>query len=149
MNRRNFIKSGCTACLSFTAFSLLAPGCAATKYITGNLGKDGLTLTKDDFKIKQKGGTAYTTFIIVRNDSLQFPICVYRFSDDEYSALWMKCAHQGAELNASGDVLQCPAHGSEFNNRGQVTNGPANANLRTFPVVVNRNELFIDLRKVS
>jgi Rieske Fe-S protein len=149
MNRRNFIKSGCTACLSFTALSFLATGCAATKYITGNLGKDGLTLTKDDFKIKQKGGTAYTTFIIVRNDSLQFPICVYRFSDNEYSALWMKCAHQGAELNASGDVLQCPAHGSEFNNRGQVTNGPANANLRTFPVIVNGNELFIDLRKVS
>ena len=146
MNRRNFIKSGCTACLSFTAFSLLATGCAATKYITGNLGKDGLALTKDDFKIKQKGGTAYTTFIIVRNDSLQFPICVYRFSDNEYSALWMKCAHQGAELNASGDVLQCPAHGSEFKKNGDVQNGPAADPLRTFPVVVADNTLKINLR---
>ena len=149
MHRRNFIKSGCAACLSATALSFLATSCTATKYITGNLGKDGLSLSKDDFKVKQKGGTAYSSFIIVRNDSLQFPICVYRFSDNEYSALWMKCSHQGTELNASGDVLQCPAHGSEFNNKGQVTNGPANVNLRTFPVTANGNEIFIDLRKVS
>jgi len=59
----------------------------------------------------------------------------------------MKCTHQGAELQASGDVLQCPAHGSEFNNKGLVKTGPADTNLRTFPVVVNNNELFIDLRK--
>ena len=149
MNRRKFIKEGCTACLSFTVLSSLVSSCTATKYATGNLVKDGVTVSKDEFKVKQKGGTAYSSFIIVRNDSLQFPICVYRFSDTEYSALWMKCAHQGAELSASGDMLQCPAHGSEFNNRGQVTNGPANTNLRTFPVTVNGNEIFIDLRKQS
>ncbi len=61
----------------------------------------------------------------------------------------MIIAHQGAELQASGDVLQCPAHGSEFNNKGMVTNGPASANLRTFRVAVTNNEIFIDLRKQS
>jgi Rieske Fe-S protein len=61
----------------------------------------------------------------------------------------MKCAHQGAELQASGDYLQCPAHGSEFNNRGYVTSGPASTNLRTFPITVNEKEIFIDLRKQS
>ena len=102
-----------------------------------------------DFAIKQKGGTVYSSFIIVRNDALKFPICVYRFNDKEYSALWMKCTHQGAELQASGDVLQCPAHGSEFTNKGLVRNGPANESLRSFPVTVTNNELFIDLRKLS
>jgi Rieske Fe-S protein len=149
MNRRNFIKTSCAACLSVTALSTLISSCNTTKYISGNIVKDGLIVNKDDFKVKQKGGTSYSSFIIVRNDALQFPICVYRFSDQEYSALWMKCAHQGAELQASGDVLQCPAHGSEFNNRGKVTNGPANTNLQTFPVVVTDTELFIDLRKQS
>jgi len=149
MNRRDFIKNSCTACLSVTVLSSIVSSCTTTKYISGTLVKDGLTLSKDDFKIKQKGGTSYSSFIIVRNDALQFPICVYRFNDEKYSAIWMKCAHQGAELQASGDVLQCPAHGSEFNNRGQVTNGPASTNLRTFPVIVNNNELFIDLRKQS
>ncbi len=121
--------------------------CTPTRYISGKLGKDGLTVSKDEFKIQQKGGTAYSSFIIVRNESLQYPICIYRLSDQEYTALWMQCTHQGAELQASGDVLQCPAHGSEFNNKGQVTNGPASAHLRTFPVKVNANDLFIDLRK--
>lgn len=91
---------------------------------------------------------SYRSFIIIRNDTLQYPVCVYRFSEQEYSALWMRCSHQGTELQASGDYLQCPAHGSEFNNKGDVTNGPADTNLRTFPVFVNETELFIDLRKV-
>ena len=147
MQRREFIKNTCTACLSLTVLSTLVSSCVATKYISGVLGKDGLTISKDEFKVQQKGGTSYSSFIIVRNDALQFPICVYRLSENRYSALWMKCTHQGAELQASGDVLQCPAHGSEFNNKGQVTNGPAGANLKSFPVTVTNNELFIDLRK--
>ena len=149
MDRRKFLKNTCTACLSVTVLSTLASSCTPTKYISGQVVTDGITISKDQFKVAQKGGTAYSSFIIVRNDELQYPICVYRFSDNEYAALWMKCTHQGAELQASGDVLQCPAHGSEFNNKGIVTNGPAGNNLRTFPVTVNNNDLFIDLRKQS
>ncbi|HVF96164.1 MAG TPA: Rieske (2Fe-2S) protein [Flavisolibacter sp.] len=149
MHRRSFIKSSCSACLSLTVASTFLSSCVATKYISGAIGKDGLTINKDEFKVAQKGGTAYSSFIIVRNDALQYPICVYRFSDGEYAALWMKCTHQGAELQASGDVLHCPAHASEFNNRGRVTAGPAGTDLKTFPVAVNNNEVFIDLRKQS
>lgn len=92
---------------------------------------------------------SFASFIVVRNENLLFPICVYRFSDQDYSAIWLKCAHMGAEVNVVGDTLQCPAHGSEYSNRGVVTNGPATSNLRTFPVVIRNNELFIDLRKQS
>jgi Rieske Fe-S protein len=147
MNRRNFIKNSCVACLSFSAVGAMLSSCTTTKYTTGKLEKDGLTVSKDEFKVKQKGGTAYSSFIIIRNDALQFPICIFRISDQEYSALWMKCSHQGAELQAAGDVLQCPAHGSEFSNRGVASGGPANGNLRSFPVRVSANDLFIDLRK--
>jgi len=149
MHRRKFIKKSCTACFSLTAFSTFMSSCIATKYVTGRLEKDGLTISKDEFKIKQKGGTAYSSFIIVRNDALLFPVCIYRFNNNEYTALWMKCTHQGNELQASGDVLQCPAHGSEFSNKGFVVNGPASSNLRSFPVTVKNNELFIDMRKQS
>ena len=148
MDRRDFIKKTCAACLSVTVLSTLG-GCIGTQYVSGKMHKDGIIIDSADFAIKQKGGTPYSSFIIVRNDALKFPICVYRFNDKEYSALWMKCTHQGAELQASGDVLQCPAHGSEFTNKGQVRNGPANESLRSFPVTVTNNELFIDLRKLS
>ncbi|HEV8283598.1 MAG TPA: Rieske (2Fe-2S) protein [Chitinophagaceae bacterium] len=149
MNRREFLVKGCTACMATVGVSSLLNSCAPTQYISGTLGKDGLTISKDEFKLNQKSNTAYRSFVIIRNDALQYPICVYRFSDEQYSALWMKCTHQGTELNASGDFLQCPAHGSEFNNKGMVKTGPADKNLRIFPVTVLPNELFIDLRKQS
>jgi Rieske Fe-S protein len=146
MDRRKFIKTSCVSCLSASLLSsALFSACSPTQYITGTLEKDGLVISKDQFKVGNKG--SYNSFVVVRNENLLFPICIYRFSDEDYSAIWLKCAHQGAEVNVVGDMLQCPAHGSEYNNRGVVTNGPATSNLRTFPVVVRNNELFIDLRK--
>ncbi|MCU7550505.1 Rieske (2Fe-2S) protein [Chitinophagaceae bacterium LB-8] len=149
MNRRDFLLNSCAACLGAAASASIFSSCTSTRYISGTIVKDGLTLSKDEFKLDQKGNIAYRSFVIVRNETLQYPICIYRFSEQEYTALWMRCTHQGTELQASGDVLQCPAHGSEFNNRGKVTNGPADRDLRIFPVTVNNKELFIDLRKQS
>jgi Rieske Fe-S protein len=146
MNRKAFIVNGCGACLAMVGFPGLLSSCRSTKYITGALGTNGLTVSTNEFKLIQKGEIAYRSFIIIRNDALQYPVCLYRFNINEYSALWMRCTHQGTELLAAGDFLQCPAHGSEFNNKGIVTNGPASYNLRSFPVTVTDNELFIDLR---
>jgi Rieske Fe-S protein len=148
MDRRKFIKNSCTACLTATALSGIMSSCTSTRYISGTLGKDGLTVDANEFVTKQNNKTTYRSFIIIRNEKLQFPICVYRFSDKEYSALWMRCTHQGTELQASGDYLHCTAHGSEFNNKGTVKTGPADRNLRNFPVTVSINQLFIDLRVI-
>ncbi len=148
MDRKEFLNKGCTACLTAFAIGAGLSSCSvATQYLAGDLGKDGLTIRKKDFKIAQKGSTDYRSFVIIRNEALLFPVCIYRHSENDYTAIWMQCAHQGAELQASGDVLHCPAHGSEYNNKGVVTNGPAEENLRTFPVVISKDELFIDLRK--
>jgi nitrite reductase/ring-hydroxylating ferredoxin subunit len=70
---------------------------------------------------------------------------VYRFADDDYKALLMKCTHQGTELQVFGDRLQCPAHGSEFTNNGAVQNGPADRPLRTFTVSVENDSIKIRL----
>lgn len=146
MKRREFIVNSCTACLSVTGLAALA-SCKSTQFINGSLDQNGVLVNVEDFKIKRKDKTSYHSYVVVRNDELKFPICVYRFSDTEYTAIWMQCAHQGAELQASGTHLHCPAHGSEYDNKGHVTNGPAERDLKTFPVTVNNNQLFIDLRK--
>lgn len=148
MNRREFVRSSCLTCLSATGMAAMLSSCSSTRYISGALGKDGLTLDANEFISKQKGKTVYRPFVIIRNEALQYPICVYRFTENEYAALWMRCTHQGTELQASGDRLQCPAHGSEFDNKGAVKTGPADKALRTFPVTVSNNQLFIDLRAV-
>ena len=148
MDRREFIRNSCTACLSATVIATMLPSCTSTRYISGKLVKDGLFIDPNEFVTKQNGKTVYRSFIIVRNDALQYPVCIYRFNDNEYSALWMSCTHQGTELQASGDRLQCTAHGSEFDNKGAVKTGPADRSLRSFPVTVLNNELFIDLRAI-
>lgn len=147
MKRRDFISSSCRACLSATVLAGVLSSCRSTKYIAGTLNNDGLLVNIDDFKITQNGKTSYLPYLVVRNEDLKFPICVYRFSDTDYSALWMQCAHQGAEVQVSGTALQCPAHGSEYDNRGKVTSGPATRDLKTFPVSITNYQLFIDLRK--
>lgn len=147
MKRREFIVSGCNACLAATALGSLFSSCNPTLYIPGKLNQDGILVDTAEFNTTQNGKKTFRQYIIVRNDDLKFPICVYRFNESDYSALWMQCAHQGAEVQVAGSYLQCPAHGSEYDNRGRVTNGPATNDLRTFPVTVNNHQLFIDLRK--
>lgn len=137
------------SCLSATVLSSVLSSCGSTKFISGKLVKDGIIINKNDFEVKQRDRIHFNAYIIIRNESLNYPICVYRLNDNEYTALWMRCTHQGTELQVSGEVLQCSAHGSEFNNKGEVRNGPADTALRTFPLVVNDSEIFIDLRKQS
>lgn len=84
-------------------------------------------------------------YIIVHNQQLKFPICVYKYPDDSYEALWMECTHQGAELQVFGNKLECPAHGSEFNQTGEVLNGPADTNLKKFPTQISGRNLLIQL----
>jgi Rieske Fe-S protein len=148
MDRRKFIKESCAVCMSAAAITGLISSCSSTRYISGKLGKDGLTIDKNEFVSKQRNKKGYLPFIIVRNEALQYPVCIYRFSENNYSALWMRCTHQGTELQASGDRLQCPAHGSEFDNQGTVKTGPADKALRSFPVTVSDNQIFIDLRAI-
>lgn len=145
MNRKDFILKSCAACVGASSVAALLSSCAATKFTNGKLIKDGIVIDVKEFSLKE--ANKHRLYIVVRNDELLFPICVYRFSETDYSAVWMQCAHQRAELNVAGDYLQCPAHGSEYDNRGRVTSGPADRDLRTFPVTINNNQLFIDLRK--
>ena len=113
----------------------LLAGCQSTHYTQGVMEKDGISVLRSEF-----------TYIIVRNEQMKFPICLYRHADNQYTALLMKCTHQGSELNVSGDHLHCPSHGSEFNSKGKVTQGPAEENLRSVAVTSDSEKIFIDLR---
>jgi len=129
--------------------SVLLPalsGCQSTFYTSGVVEDNGISVLKSDFIYLKKDQPSQRDYIIVKNASLQFPIYLYKISDEDYSAILMKCSHQGNELQAAGDHLHCPAHGSEFNNRGVVSHGPAEENLRTFKVTPTGDKLFIDLR---
>jgi nitrite reductase/ring-hydroxylating ferredoxin subunit len=119
--------------------------CASVKYVTGEFNDTGIAIGLKEFDARK----GHRSYVIVRHDDLQYPICVYRINETQYSALLMQCTHQGAELQVSGDQLTCPAHGSEFDKIGRATSPPATASLRSFPVTIKNDQLFIDLRKQS
>jgi Rieske Fe-S protein len=144
MNRKTFIKASCLACTSLSFLGTVLESCSSVKYTAGTLNENGLLIQLDLFNVKTKSTIPY---VIVRHDSLQYPICVYKINATEYSAVYLSCSHQGAELQVSGDNLTCPAHGSEFDKFGNVMQGPASGNLRTFPTSIQNDQLFIDLRK--
>lgn len=146
MNRKQFLKTCGFGCLGGVLGVTLLQSCA-TSIVTSKLidGSD-LIVPISDFEIKNKDKTEYKKYIIVQNETLTHPICIYRFSTTEYSALFMACTHQRAELQAFGDKLQCAAHGSEFSNKGVVESGPANTDLRKFPVRLEKNILKISLK---
>ncbi|NDC42782.1 MAG: hypothetical protein EBZ77_14740 [Chitinophagia bacterium] len=147
MDRRNFIKTGCLACIGVATSGTLLQSCAGVKYATGKLNDNGMLIPLSEFDIKHKEEGKKRPYIIARHDELKYPICIYRLDNGSYSALLMSCSHQGAELQVSGERLTCPAHGSEFDNTGRAMQSPATSDLRTFPVTIQGDQLFIDLRK--
>jgi Rieske Fe-S protein len=122
-------------------------GCAAVKYSAGTIKNSDLLVPLEDFTEPLQAGVQYRKFVIASNDQLKFPLCIFRFSNTDYQALWLQCTHQGNELQVFGDKLQCPAHGSVFDARGNVTNGPADKPLRSFPVRIDGEYLKISLKK--
>lgn len=145
MKRREFINSCAYACLSGIALTTILNSCKLSKTITGNIVDSKIVVDLQEFEIIKKGSTTYRKYLILHNDQLKFPISVFRFSETHYSAIYLQCSHQGAELQVFGDLIQCPAHGSEFSNKGAVEQGPAAQNLRTFPVQIESGKLNISL----
>lgn len=143
MERKEFIRTCGFACLSGAVIVGALEGCAGTKTIAGTISNSNLVVPVAAFQ-GNKG--SFNKYIVVQHAQLKYPVCVYRFTETQYTALLMRCTHQGAELQVFGDRLECPAHGSAFSDTGQVKNGPADINLRSFPVIVQNDQLLISLK---
>lgn len=128
-------------CLSGGILTTL--GCTSTKIVDATLSSNELIVPISAFR---SGETSWKKHIIADNPKLKYPLCIFRFTENDYSAVLMRCTHQGTELQVFGDKLQCPAHGSEFSNRGNVLSGPADTNLRSFSVSVIQDQVHILLK---
>ena len=142
MERREFIRFCGMTCLSAGSVVALLSACSSAKPIAGIRSGNSLVINEEDFAIQ--GKSRFRHSVLVQQEG-GFPIIVYRLNEKEYSALLMKCTHQGQELNANGDQLSCSAHGSEFDNRGQVLQGPAEHPLISYKTRIENGKIFIDL----
>lgn len=146
MNRKEFLKTCGFACLGAGSLSVILQGCAGSKIITAQLVGEYIVVPIAEFELVKKNEKTMRKYLVVQNSKLKYPVCLYRNSDTDYTALLMQCTHQNNELTAYGDKLHCSAHGSEFDKNGKMTNGPAEKNLRSFPVIVEADQLKISLK---
>ncbi|GGA73043.1 hypothetical protein GCM10008015_12180 [Flavobacterium palustre] len=146
MDRKEFLKTCGFGCLAGITAATFLQSCSSSRVLEKEIVDSDILVPLTDFEIKNSKTTKYKKYVIIQNEKLQYPICVYRFDTNNYSALLMQCTHQGTELQVFGDKLQCAAHGSEFSNRGNVENGPADRNLRNFPITIDNNTLKISLK---
>lgn len=145
MNRKEFIKVCGGSCIGLISLPVFLQGCSPAHYAQGSFQGNKLQVSKNEFVSIKKDKTVYRQYIIVRFEKSDYPIVVYRQTDTDYSALLLRCTHQGNELNVDGDLISCSAHGSEFSKQGKVVQGPAEQNLNTFIVTSDEQNIYIKL----
>ena len=145
MDRKEFIKTCGYTCLGLIGFSAVLESCSSVKHIQVENESNRLRIARSEFIDIKKNRTGSRRYVIVKTSALNFPIVLYRFSDDDFLALLLQCTHQGAELNVSGDLISCSAHGSEFSNKGEVIQGPADQRLKQYKVTSDAENIYIYL----
>lgn len=127
--------------------SVLAAGCGTSNYFAATtVDQNRISIKKSEFNTEDDAGARKRKYVLIRLMQYNFPIIIYRFDNDTYSALLMECTHKNCELQPQGDFLICPCHGSEFSNTGIVQNPPAEENLRTFQTTQDNEHIYIQLR---
>lgn len=144
MNRKQFLKTCGGLCLGITAIRLLE-SCRSTHYVNARSGSETLELDKTEFTYVKNGKTSYRKYVVIKNESLNFPVALYRSKEGKYSALLMSCTHQNVELSINGDILSCSAHGSEFDKNGEVIQGPAEQALKKFKVTEDEKNIYLHI----
>lgn len=145
MERRDFIKQCGVTGISCLGLSLLIDSCQSIRHVTGIIIDNKIPLNKSEFIVQKNDKTSFRRYIIVRFEKSDYPIVLYRFSETDFKALLLSCTHQHNELNVNGDLISCPAHNSEFSNKGEVIQGPAEKPLKSFPVITDEKNIYIQL----
>lgn len=146
MERRDFIRTSCLACLGGSTILTTLTGCSSAYYAKQvDFKQNNLVIKKSEFVEIKKDKKTNRNVIVAKYERLGFPIALFRLGEDQYSAVYLECTHQGNEVQPHGDYLVCEGHGSEFDNKGKVTQGPAEKPLRTFMVKTDQENIYIDL----
>jgi cytochrome b6-f complex iron-sulfur subunit len=146
MKRKEFIKTCGIACLSSAALASILQSCGTPNY-TAKTTMEGnkMAVKKSEFILVDSNKTTQRKYVLVKSDKFNFPICVYKLNEENYSALLMECTHKGCELQPHGEFMVCPCHGSEFSNTGIVQNPPAEQNLQSFKTSFDNENIYIYL----
>ncbi len=143
MKRRKFIKSCCYTTIGITLAGSILQSCGSIYYASVSRNANRLIIAKSEFWQLKKDKKVYRSFVLIKTEDSEFPICIYKIKEDTYVASLLKCTHRGCELNVGGGIYSCPCHGSEFSVQGDVLEGPAEDKLKTFKIVTDNENIYL------
>ncbi len=145
MNRANFIHKCSAACVGGSLINAWLQSCTAQKAIPVSFQNNQLTVPLSALFTQRSEKIKWKRAVVIRHEQTPFPIALFRYAENDYKAVLLRCTHQGNELSLYGDLISCNAHGSEFNTKGEVQQGPADAPLHSFPVTYDNQNIYIQL----
>ena len=140
--RRDFVKSGCLACLGGVAgISTLLEACSPKNLPL-------LKFAEDDEKILKVPTNRFviekTNLLILRTTKLENDILLIK-ENGQYRALYLQCTHEGLDLTPTSSKIYCAAHGSMFDFAGNVITEPALKPLKQFKTALINSEIIISI----
>src|SRR6478609_7770766 len=109
MDRKEFLKTCGIACLSGAALITFLESCSSSNYFAHTaMSGEKIVIKKTEFIAVEKDKTTSRKYVLVKAERFNFPICVYKIGEEEYSALLMECTHKGCELQPHGEYKICP-----------------------------------------
>jgi cytochrome b6-f complex iron-sulfur subunit len=144
MHRKDFIKTCSIFCLGGTALASFLQSCGTSSHVAQSvLSENRIAVKKSEFTEINNKKKIERKYVLVKTEKLEFPVCIYRQNENDYTALYMQCTHRGCELKPNNEYVVCPCHGSEFSNKGIVQNPPAENNLKQFQITSDNENIYI------
>jgi cytochrome b6-f complex iron-sulfur subunit len=143
MERRTFVKQCGLVCFSLAGLSAFLSSCTSKHMLSPAEEGGEWIISKSNFVKEGKDTSKFKKYVLIKPNGENYPIVIYRFSDQQYRAFLLRCTHQGNELTVNGNIMSCPAHGSEFDTEGKVIQGPALQTLKTYSVRTDNENVYI------
>ena len=137
MERREFLKKSCSACVAIGAGLMMGSlsSCASVSIYKTVINENKIAVPVSLF--------ASADLQIIRPTDSEYDIALRKELNGNYTALLLRCTHAANQLNSSGNGFYCTLHGSKFDKEGIVTKGPAEHSLKKFTTEIINDSIII------
>lgn len=139
MERRDFLKKGCTLCM--LAGAGLAVGslasCATIPVYQAVINNQQVAVPTSLF--------ATGDVHVIQPKSMYYNIALKKEQNGGYTALLLRCTHADNQLIVTGNGFKCNLHGSTYDQEGHVLQGPAERPLHQYSTEIKNDQIIIHL----
>jgi Rieske Fe-S protein len=140
MDRRKFLKDGCSACVGIASGSLiisLLESCSPLPVFKTLSENREIKVPISQF-IENK-------YLIIKATDVNYDVALIKNENENYKSIVMQCTHAENPVRYNGKEFRCNLHGSLFNSNGEVKTGPAEKPLIHLQTEIKNDYIIIKL----